>query len=428
MSSTLHSNSAWVKMDRMDALIVLLTVCKHWKNILLTTTTLWARVVASPETMGDAELMTTWLKRSGRSPLDLLFIAHDSAIADVGLDIVLRHKSHWRDVTINWSYRPTLSPRLVSSFHTAPIPLLLKFALFTEFDHEHAEEDSGVATQLMTLLGSAPNLRVLRWDAEQALFEGRPVRLQGYGLNQLRKLHLTCTISILECAHIMRQTPLLEVCFFGSVEDHEDGEPPIDAIVLPKLSDFTLIADKKLSSFFRALRLPSLKSLAIEYRHNGYQYPLHEWPQASFMSFLARSACTLSHLSLNVPIAEDDLVTCLDHLSPTLKYLWLEAKWDWPAFGNSTLALLTEPAPSQHGTRERKFPELETITFHCSLRNVAPHALADMIESRWCFPEDEMQFANPEIAVYGFHAISDEDRRRIRVMVLRGRSGKIFGI
>ncbi|KAF7969404.1 hypothetical protein HWV62_27395 [Athelia sp. TMB] len=418
----------WVKMDRTDALIVLLLVCKYWKNILLTTTSLWASVMASPVTIGDAELMATWLQRSGRSPLDLHFTAHDNDIADVGLDIILRHKSHWGDITIDWSNRSTLAPRLVSPFITAPTPLLWKFELLTNFDVDCAEEDSGVANQLATLLGSSPKLLSLCWYAQQYYHDGKPVRLQGLTLKHLRLLHLTCMISILECSHILRQIPLLEVCNLGFVENREGSEPLInEAIVLLKLREFALQTDENLSSFFRALQLPSLTHLTVVFRHNnntlhGSLGPFHEWPQASFMSFLTRSACSLSRLSLIVPIAEDDLLECLDHVSPTLESLILVLKFDWPTFGNRTLALLTEPVLSQ---RERKFPKLKVITFFASLGEVAPHALADMVESRWCFPEDEFQFENPDIVAFSIHGIPEEDQRRIRVMALRGKSGKI---
>ncbi|KAF7982328.1 hypothetical protein HWV62_29030 [Athelia sp. TMB] len=387
--------------------------------------------MAGPVTIWDAELMATWLQRSGRSPLDLHFTAYDNEIADVGLDIVLRHKSHWGDITIDWSNRSTSAPRLVSPFITAPTPLLWKFELLTNFDVDCAEEDSGVATQLTTLLESSPKLLSLCWYAQQYHHDGESVRLQGLALKHLRLLDLTCMISILECSHILRQIPLLEVCNLGFVENREGGEPLIDeAIVLLKLRRFALKTDENVSSFFRALQLPSLTHLTVEFRHNnntldGSLGPFHEWPQASFMSFLTRSACSLSRLSLNVPIAEDDLVKCLNHVSPTLESLFLVLKFDWPTFGNQTLALLTEPVPSQHGHRERKFPKLKIMTFYASLGEVAPHAFADMVESRWCFPEDEFQFENPDIVAVSVYGIPEEDLRRIRVMALRGKSGNI---
>lgn len=204
------------------------------------------------------------------------------------------------------------------------------------------------------------------------------------------------------------------------------------AIVLPNLSSFTLKTDGfDISSFFHVLRLPSLAHFNIEFRFNDRDGAFHsdelpEWPHTTFMSLIERSACAISELSLTIPISEVCLVDFLRHVSPTLETLFMERKFNWATFGEPTLTLLTNHMSSL-GDIHTVFPKLKHIMFHdCLQVGLAPNAIADMMESRWCFPEDELQFINPRIVIHPPNVVADVDMRRIKIMMARGETGTII--
>lgn len=428
-----------VAMDRMAAPLVLLHVCKHWKDTALSTPTLWASLSVMPEDVQDTRLMATWLKRSARAPLRLNFEAIDSKIADVGLDVVLRHRSHWQHVTIDWSGRMELAPML-SSFNMPPTLRLETFKLITNFDIYYENEDVGVAAQLGILLKSSRSLRSFHWETQRQIYTDPSISLPGVAFNQLRRLHLGGLISLYDCMDILKRSPLLEECTltFVGINFSQPSQVPDDiAVVMPALTSFTLKTHADTCQFFSALRLPCLTRLSIEYRDfdddtpegsNDNGFP--DWPRTEFMVFLTQSACSISDLSLTVPITEADLVDCLKHVAPTLETLQIGAKFDWERFGRPTLALLTNRI-SPEGQVYRLFPRLKTIKLHdCLVGALAHDALVDMLESRWCFPEDEIQFVNPVITVYDSPSLlTGEDliivRRKVDVMETRGESGEI---
>lgn len=230
----------------------------------------------------------------------------------------------------------------------------------------------------------------------------------------------------------MRHSPHVEDCTLTFVEGGLESLIPSDkSLVLPKLSSLTLKTDGfDISSFFHALRLPSLTHFDIEFRFNdgdgGFESDeLPEWPHTSFMSLLERSACAISNLTLAIPISEVCLVGCLRRVSPTLESLFLICKFNWATFGEPTLALLTNHMTSL-GDVQSLFPKLKNIIFHDSLQTeLAPNVIADMVESRWCFPEDEPQFINARIVIQPSNVVTDTDMRRIKVMRVRGETGEI---
>lgn len=430
-----------VTMDRMAAPLVLLLVCKYWKNTALSVPKLWASLSARPESMRDNRLMAAWLKRSGRAPLRLNFEAVDNKIADVGLDIVLRHRSHWQHITIDWSKRMQEAPILVSSFNMPPTLVLETFKFLTDFEIDYQDEDNNVAVQLGTLLKSSTSLRSFHWEAQRHLYTAASMRLSGVAFNQLRMLHLRCLTSLHNCIDVFRSAPLLEECILTFVEDGWPNVSPFPdniAVVMPKLASLTLKTHADTSQFFSVLHTPCLTRLDIEYRDyddgtpDGYEnIAFPDWPHPQFMLFLAQSGCSLSDLSLTVEIAEADLVDCLKHVAPTLKRLQIGAKFDWGCFSQPMLALLTNhmsPEGEVHGL----FPKLDTLVLHsCLSEGQPPNALVDMVESRWCFPEDEIQFVNPRITIHDVASIFEEEdwtmvERKIDVMIARGESGEII--
>ena len=312
-----------------QGLSCLAQVCKRWRNIAESNPCLWTSIhFYFPESQRHQShekavgpLLDLYLKRSGTLPISLTFIDHrpyNITTKYLVLFLVDRLRAHAR----RWK-------RI--SLHVTPIciPILLTFTLgdLSSLERVCISSDTRVLPLHMhdyffpfsLNLESATNLKsfaysglcgtpqdiVLHWEnlsevsfAFPHLGSGRTLR---YNLWHLSR-----------CQNIT-------TCSLGIEENTRPQLSGIQTIILPCLETLRvrrLSRDAHACSAIDPLILPQLHTLEID--ASNLVIWNQRWHDRNFSDLLARSGCSLLHLSIqNVDFPNNELVRCLA-LSPSL--------------------------------------------------------------------------------------------------------------
>ncbi|KAK7043141.1 hypothetical protein VNI00_008495 [Paramarasmius palmivorus] len=318
------------KCRAREAPLLLTTVCRGWREVVITTPNLWNRVDISLPRLYDPPItdqfrslmraweegIVIWLERSGKMPLELSFSAEGMAggwgwsgnwnidgesceeleqlYANV-MRCLLAHASRWKSLCLNapstvWETFASLAEDLpwLESFKTNGLV--------------HSTMDTR-GQPLALLIKRSPSLRMLHF---QHAFSHLPVRWNfltkvSSRLRALSLRHYTVSAQI-DPENLWHAVPLVTLPNLLSLniqfsEDRVDHGIETLTVALQQIFD-SIVAPK----------LTHLCAMLSRRRLGNIDTPLNRVP---FLDFLERSGCTLQSLALDLPLVDDALIHLL---------------------------------------------------------------------------------------------------------------------
>ncbi|KAJ7429493.1 hypothetical protein FB451DRAFT_1328394 [Mycena latifolia] len=298
-----YSESPMAQELRETVPLVLLSVCRAWRNDAIATPSLWSTVSSKPGLIEG--FIDLWLSRAGRCPLSLSFklygfegmISEDSPFQSSRVrDIIHRHSHRLQRLELGmaeWEIRKL-------ELQSASFPLLQSARLGCAYSPGNDPHPGAV-------FGNAPRLHdfsLLRSAGGTTL-----------GSFSLPWLQLTKFEGQVDNLDLFTLAPNL--CEAKIYSDSESFEPPPSTITHAKLHSLTLVQEDSGSfNIFPFLTLPALQSLDISAVHPPTYLPLR--------SFIMRSSPPLLSLSVNAgQMYFSDWAQSFPHVAATLENLTL---------------------------------------------------------------------------------------------------------
>lgn len=275
------SPNDWKKIHRNRTDVILPShVCRYWRNVALSTPTLWSRnsVKLRP---GDVvnfrrimDITRTWLERSAQCPLSLSFTIPDTDLDFAPLmELVLHHCKRWRDLRL--SIPPSMFNVLASA--KGELPLLKKLVLRGT---PATYSLDGVRADFFQ---SAPWLRSISWGLYFS-----DINQFKFSWTQVKEVNIR-TDNFQIALQIARGCPKLTLLELRTTIPEDDlPVSPLRQTNLPRLTCLRLTCFSDPGPFFAALTLPALRSLDIDY--NDFKDETHE----EISRLLDRSHCPLT--------------------------------------------------------------------------------------------------------------------------------------
>ncbi|KAF5351632.1 hypothetical protein D9756_007502 [Leucocoprinus leucothites] len=355
-----------------NAPLLLLGVCKHWREVALAHSHLWTNfsiAVSESELLPSMPLIQQWLQSAGLNDLFISikvdggdpFSYHALYCARPVLEYLdySQSISRWKKAVL---ILPAAESYLNGLFtHSLPLRLESLYVDLNGWDIEGIKHFS-------TFLSTIPRLRELEWtDGDHWGISPTPTASYLLGTNipwgNLTRLvlniytSLSTTYQILSQCFKLETLELVRFAHGGITRELLADFKPISLHCLQSMVLRQQCLDKGLGSFLDLLIVPGLKSIQINARTG-----VDEWPNGQFLSFLKRSAAKLECLCLEyVGISETELLQCLERNSSTLTTLEVRSMRGEVCISDMALARLTAPARSGKETEESESKENEAL-------------------------------------------------------------------
>ncbi|KAF7290323.1 hypothetical protein HMN09_01290300 [Mycena chlorophos] len=285
-----HFNSdSFPRMDGPHSPILLGLVCRYWRDVALSTPTLWSSLLISSPTSTRRlrELLLLWLERSTNAPLSFKFKSKGKGSPDlVLLDTLLSHRCRWLHASITV---PLHDFALISAgVSDSSLPLLKSLEMHPSF----APDGNETVRPLRD--GSAPQLTRLVLGEKLIV----STILDGVPWAQLTHLRGHC-LYIYEVHDLFSMAPRLVYCNVYMMEDRgERHSPQPGSIVMPHLRALSLRTHRYADQdWFCPVLCPTLALPALELLRIAC-FPFGATELEHLRNFLDRSACHLKELQL----------------------------------------------------------------------------------------------------------------------------------
>jgi hypothetical protein len=325
-------------------------VCKHWRNVALSTPTLWTNIFlhVTDETLeSQAALVTTWFSRSGGLPLSFTFEGRENV--QPILAFLLQYCNRWQNINLRVPFE-TLRCLEAAKGH-------LQILKTMRIDAEHGDTffSVGHIFELAPRLWKLSLNRRLVWNVLSGSWPQ---------LVELDTGYASYTVS--NCLALLQSVRNLQKLRIyvgdGVVEGHRRfviSHPLVSLCVLGT-------GPGAYGMLFDRITLPSLCDLSVEEMNSG-------WPQSQFISFLERSSPPIQSISLEVPMEvdemwDDNMVKILQQM-PSLHSLCLVYPW-CEVDGDLFKRLL--PQILDDGQVDCLIPKLNAISIQLGCRFVRP--------------------------------------------------------
>ncbi|KAJ7743954.1 hypothetical protein DFH07DRAFT_890660 [Mycena maculata] len=328
------------------------TICRQWRSVALSTPELWDSIqVDCPYLIEDVvPAVERWLLRSGSLPLSIgiRYQVHPDTSSDDLLRLLRRHSAQLQNLTLTIpAYDLYRFPEIVG-----PLPSLKKLVVTCLTLRAYG-------AQRLSAFGFAPELRDIRFTTS---FSPSSMALPWEQLTTFR----ADTLRSSQALHVLSLSSALVNCRFDL---YEDTKPLTPLPLHLHLKSFILRGTVTSTDLLAQLTTPALTHLEVQ----GVDLDL-------WCAFLARSGCTLKHLSIET------------------------TGWTSAMFiqGLNSLSSLTElevwrPGPSVYhlirllNTLPRFLPHLRVFDEDPGFRDYPPlrdaadlgQSLIEMLEKRW---------------------------------------------
>lgn len=284
-------------------------VCAYWREIMLSTPQLWSVISITAHfhpytTRPRIELLDLYLERSRQLPLTLVIDdGPEGGLPDEVIDRLVHHSHRWRDVEASLGLEHKSLVPLANK-----LPLLEKLSIggCDEFDADYDVFQSLPALHTLALGGEGPNALRFPWGQ----------------IKHLRRE--SCTVSQFTGA-LDRCRNVVTAELLRFTEEFDEG---ISRGATSELHTLSLQMDRDawfgISTLFDVLTLPAMASLSISHVYPSIIPHGLAWPADAFTSFVSRSSCPLTSLSLKrMPLSEIQLLDVLRSL-PLLTNLTIQ--------------------------------------------------------------------------------------------------------
>jgi hypothetical protein len=345
---------------------------------------LWAYVGVRVKANSDRSLISaieTWLKRSRQHPLKISFIIEGynrllhaiySRLVEPILALLCQEMHRWSCMSFSLGLYPFTNPPTPEERTAAPIleSLEVNMAGYHPLN----------CAWLAQLMHRSPNLRTFIGDIpprEAFSVENCPIPF-----SQLSTIDINSILSSSTALAIIDSMPLLTVCRISLAPD--GGVGVNKPLVTCYAYEMKLGVRGYCRSFLEPLLAPNLERFELHLLHKVV--PMSQ--ENPFHDFLRKTASTLSFLTIrNLFMTDNDLLSCLQILSPRLKSLrilsdrlWPRQYYDVENFTDLVISALnydiTQPLAGA------LCPALEVLTLQrCVVSEDG--LLSEMIASRW---------------------------------------------
>ncbi|KAJ7124052.1 hypothetical protein C8R43DRAFT_38115 [Mycena crocata] len=375
-------------------------VCHYWRTLALSFPSLWTSIVVSGKIgMREMERLDYQLDRSGKAALDVLlwFTPHSYRRGSTSfhefLQRLVGESSRWRTIRFELDTVPTAPPELDG----LAVPLLEE-VIFSGFgaarlkNYDFFKDAPKLQRVVLSTPGtnSVPNIP-LPWAQITTYKATYPD-----GLTHFKNLSLAA--NLVDCDIDFRLDAWDEPAELPDERIYHN-----DTLTLPHLRRLVITR----SLFLDSLVAPALTELHVH------------GPVTSVSTFLRRSACTLTHLTLFLCDASSADVIHVLHSAPSITALAI----DFLGPASETKALIEALARSRHPTSANHglCPNLTSLSWGDRNDTIDRAAFADMVESRSgagsSFGGGDMQIEIPQMQ-------SGNPRTRLRfVGIYLGRLG-----
>ncbi|KAJ7024333.1 hypothetical protein C8F04DRAFT_1132180 [Mycena alexandri] len=293
--------------------LVFCAVCRHWREVALTTPGLWGTLYLDAEfayskAQGDeyVEFCRQWISRAGDTPLTFWLEAFvkDDNIRSLH-NLLGRLARNWRSAYLS---RDSHMPNWLQ------LPSHGKYPFLEDLTFATACSDPAIS------FCDAPRLRA--------------VCLYGFTTNIRLPWHQLTTfqtdnIDVSACLKVLRDASKLVEASFAWIEN--DHSPSLSNATIPllnlkslKLGQESASAETFPMGILDSLKAPALKSLTLQSIEHNHTPASNISP---FLSFISRSSCQLHTLKLRlIPMSTAALIECLE-ATPSLRNLKLQPMW-----------------------------------------------------------------------------------------------------
>ncbi|KAJ7773856.1 hypothetical protein B0H16DRAFT_1408620 [Mycena metata] len=226
--------------------LMLASVCKGWRDICLSTCSLWAtlRIDESYHADGNIQFrlpfLQRWFSRAGKHPLDLSVITPPSPTTARTWSLLAEYSPQWRSLQL--SFNQSSSNSLPVHLIRGKIPSLVKLSLSVWCN----------SPLWSTVFQDAPSLREVRLSNCSQLWISLP-------WSQLTYLGFTDG-SLSAFAKVLQEAPNLEILDVSCRRD--DSAESLDPVLLPRLHTFKFgFAYSSDTTLFDYLTLPAVQTL-----------------------------------------------------------------------------------------------------------------------------------------------------------------------
>ncbi|KAF7348441.1 Beta-lactamase domain-containing protein [Mycena venus] len=288
--------------------LVLISVCQRWREIGLSTCSLWASVsllITSKCRWNDAKhfpLFELWLFRAGSHPLDISVSAPNGTPSRM-LSFLSRYSAQWRSFA--FFFHPSEAAVLDDLIH-GYIPYLAKL------DISGIPDGSGPV--LLNAFREAPSLR------EVSLSHAA---LQSVSLPWIQLTHLKINGSLFRCMKILKETPNLQVLDLEIDLQIPSSLPTSLRVTLAHLHTFTFCFGFE-GTVLDHLALPALRAVELSFLNSdGVARLLTMGARSAWSPRVIHLASMTSERSIlclgSLPSLEEVKLTTSDNLTPLLK-------------------------------------------------------------------------------------------------------------
>ncbi|KAK1230845.1 hypothetical protein PQX77_006063 [Marasmius sp. AFHP31] len=322
--------STWLRISETPQIVNLTFVCGRWREIALSTPSLWADIdfstarwlgkygFESKEPQNDlprlVRVVRLFLARSQRAPLNLSLSLYDfdessPDIVDL-MDLVATTKERWRAFSFNESLFNQLE-HSSSGQLCRPSPLSLESLTLALSMHRPLSGMTPDPRPLLQGFESCTSLISLSLIASSGQYWSR----LSLPWRQITKLQIS-SIDAFSLGEMLKKTPeLKELCVLSvTFTSNPETGSWISPISHARLEYLDLGYQTDVPSTLRHFTFPRLSSLLL---------PCDEaedpWNHSHFTEFLERSSCTVTHLRVNTSSGPNIL-----RLFPRLKSLYVE--------------------------------------------------------------------------------------------------------
>ncbi|KAF9029760.1 hypothetical protein BDP27DRAFT_1436460 [Rhodocollybia butyracea] len=351
------------------------SVCSRWRELALSSPSLWANIkvvisIDSYETrIGERSMVARYLEMSGDWPLSLAIIVQDrcSTVTPFLIpDLFIRHAVRWKTF-VCVSSQSLMEYKKLSRLH---FPLLSRVdicntATSSDLDcFEHSPRLCALASR------TVPTSKILCSRLDHLKFHVGPESMTELA----ETLHRCPSLKSLELTYITTQPDV----------DLEQG-------TLGTWRNITLLAfvdgSISLKWVFSSFNFPSLNKLVV------HDVPHHTpWPADAFISFVSRSSCMITSLTLRgacLSVSDSDLIAALRVMPDLLHLEVFYGHYEWP--GPITSYLISSLTQQQSSVS--LVPKLHSLFLKHADTDFDDQTFIKMVESRWFKPGSDLSMA-----------------------------------
>ena len=347
-------NSDISSFDLTQSPLLVGQVCKGWRQVALSTQTLWSSITVTDYHRNSSEMAKLWMSRATSAPLTIRLdstLRHSSTI-EPAIAVLVQYCDRWQHLDINFHRRMHVSC-LSSIRHHLPLLESLRIQGSADF--------SGI-------FQVAPRLQTLCVDAPVSL------KVPWYQLTELETHDVNCSV---DCLRMLQFAPNLVKCTMYK-STSLDFLPQNFDLTHSHLRFFRILGICP-DNIFNHLHLPTIHTLRIGYEDIWEENNNSKWfSRKPFLSLLSCSSRTLRKLEIDDCLDEYEDSTHIAHflrVTPALEELHLRGpSYHWVTV--DLLHLLTRRPNTDVLVPALEVLEISSCSIPCS-------PSMSMIESRW---------------------------------------------